>query len=95
MARVGTSCEKYVGKEPLPTWFNETFDDVSGVGASGSNANNWIRLSGDGQIRHACDDSPSNTTSALLSGQALHFGPGCSCASVEAITRELNISQAT
>jgi hypothetical protein len=84
-----------VGKEPLPTLFNETFDDLSVFGVIGSNSNNWIKLTGDGHIRHVCDENINNNTNNYLSGQALHFGAGCGCASVEAITREVNISQAT
>jgi len=91
---LGTYCENYVGKEPLPTWFNETFDDLTVVGVNGPNSNHWIKLSGDGHIRHVCDEKLSNNTKNYLSGQALHFGVGCGCGSVEAITREINISQA-
>ncbi|CAF0938419.1 unnamed protein product [Adineta ricciae] len=91
----GTHCEKYVGKELLPIWFNETFDDGSGEGANAPNLNNWMKLSGDGHIRHVCDENFNNNTNNYLSGQALHFNAGCGCGQVEAITRELNISQAT
>jgi hypothetical protein len=79
----------------LPTLFDETFDDLSAVTMHGPNSNNWIKLTGDGHIRHVCDDNSNNNTKNYLNGQALHFGPGCACAHVEAITRELNISQAT
>ena len=84
-----------MGNGSLPTWFNETFDDLSVVGVSGSHSNNWIKLSGDGHIRHVCDENLSNTTNTYLNGQALHFGAGCGCGNVEAITRELNVTQAT
>jgi hypothetical protein len=53
-----------------------------------------MKLSGDGHIRHVCDERVSNNTPNYLSGQALHFNAGCGCGNVEAITRELNISQA-
>ena len=84
-----------MGNQSLPTWFNEAFDDLSAVGATGPNSNNWIKLKGDGHIRHVCDENLSNTTNNYLNGQALHFGAGCGCGHVEAITRELNITQAT
>lgn len=91
----GTRCEKYVGKEPLPTGFNETFDDPTSAGAGAPNLNNWMKLSGDGQIRHVCEGSVSNgSTTNHLSGQALHFNAGCGCGNVEAITRELNVTKA-
>ena len=93
-AYLGTSCEKYIGKEPLPTRFNETFDDPSAASVNGPNSNNWIKLSGDGHIRHVCDETVNNNTNDHLRGQALHFGAGCGCGHVEAITRELNVSQA-
>ncbi|CAF1013028.1 unnamed protein product [Rotaria sp. Silwood1] len=91
----GTYCEEYVGKKPLQTWFNETFDDLSVVGTSGPNSNNWIRLNGKGHIRHVCGVNINNNTNNYFNGQALHFGADCGCGTVEAITRELNISQAT
>ncbi|CAF1260192.1 unnamed protein product [Rotaria magnacalcarata] len=94
MDYAGTYCEKYVGKQPIQTWFNETFDDLSAVGVSGSNSNNWIRLNGDGHIRHVCYENVNNNTNNYFSGQALHFGADCGCGGVEAITRELNITQA-
>ena len=84
-----------MGNESLPTWFNETFDDLSVSSGISSNSNNWIKLSGDGHIRHVCDENLTNNTKNYLNGQALHFGAGCGCGNVEAITRELNISQAT
>ncbi|CAF1071231.1 unnamed protein product [Adineta steineri] len=97
---IGLYCEKYVGTEPLPIWFNETFDDLPDAGINnGPNLNNWFRLSGNGHIRHVCDENINNNnnniTENYLSGQALHFSAGCGCGNVEAITRELNISQAT
>ena len=84
-----------MGKKPLPIWFNETFDDSIAAGVSGANLNNWIKLSGNGHIRHVCDENLNNNTNNYSSGQALHFSAGCGCGNVEAITRELNISQAT
>jgi hypothetical protein len=84
-----------VGNESLPLWFNETFDDLSVASGISPNSNNWIKLSSDGHIRHVCDENLSNNTNNYLNGQALHFGAGCGCGNVEAITRELNISQAT
>ena len=93
---LGPSCEKYVGKEPLSTTFYETFDELSAMNTDGSQSNNWMKLTGNGHIRHVCDDnSDSNSTNKYLSGQALHFGAGCGCAHVEAITRELNVTQVT
>lgn len=61
---------------------------------NGPHSNNWMKLSGDGHIRHVCDGNANNNSKDRLSGQALHFGAGCGCGYVEAITRELNISQA-
>lgn len=91
---LGESCEIYTGKKKLPTSFNETFDDSSVVTVHGSGSNNWIKLTGDGHIRHVCGDKTNKTGTPRLHGQALHFGPGCGCGNVEAITRELNVSQA-
>lgn len=91
---LGTYCEKYIGKVPLQTWFNETFDDMSVVGVTTPNSNNWIRFNGDGQIRHVCSKNINNDTNNYFKGQALHFVSDCGCGGVEAITRELNISQA-
>ena len=92
---LGKFCEKYTSKEPLRTWFNETFDELSVVGIDGPDSHNWIKLSSNGHIRHVCDENANNNTNNYLHGQALHFGAACECGDVEAITRELNISQAT
>ena len=94
VSRLGVSCETYTGKQTLPTWFNETFDDSSVVSLQGPGSNNWIKLTGDGHIRHLCDENVNENITSHLQGQALHFGPGCGCGNVEAITREINISQA-
>lgn len=92
--RTGPSCETYVGKEPLPTSFHETFDELSAMSTNGPQSNNWMKLTGNGHIRHVCEDkAEGNSSTKHLSGQALHFGAGCGCAHVEAITRELNITK--
>lgn len=95
MNNIGTYCENYIGNDSLPLSFNETFDDSSSTGINAASVNNWIKLSRDGHIRHVCDENINNITNDYLSGQALHFGAGCGCGSVEAITRELNVTQAT
>ena len=67
------------------------------MSTNGPQSNNWMKLTGNGHIRHVCDndDADNSSTTKYLSGQALHFRAGCGCAHVEAITRELNVTLVT